>query len=290
MNISELENLSLVNFAKLVSIDFWNRIYFARNVKGRLRVSEITLTENLVYQFFLMAASRKLPVKIFQSKNENVNGSDMELLIELNGNVIKFPCQAKIIYATRRYGALYHQVGKEFQIDLLLRHARKIGGYPIYMFYNYEGYMTDDLLKLTDGEERFWGCSVGSASEIKNRFFAARTTPPTFHEMHPGTCWPFYKLFELVNSRGTAQSITGMLKGFDLANLKKYSIDDIIDDPTFTDLTSSEGLGFVDHFDKVPSVKIEKAFTKRDARKFNPRFRILVTKDNLIMRSLQYLD
>lgn len=193
MTIPDIASLSLIDFAKIISADFWSRIKFARGIKpiGRLRVSEASLTEELVYQFYVMAVGKILPVKIFQSTHEKVNGSDLEILLEIDGSVVKLPCQAKVIYATRRYGALYHEVRGQLQIDLLIQHAKRIGGYPIYMFYNYDGYMPSKLLKVTGGEERLWGCSVGSANEIKNKFFDGRTIPPMFHDMHPAICWPF---------------------------------------------------------------------------------------------------
>jgi len=268
---------TLVDFAKAISTNFWNRIYFSRNVKGRLRVSETTLTEELVYQFFMMAAQKILPVKIFQTVNEKANGSDLEILLELNGGVVKLPCQAKIIYATNRYGALYHQVGNKYQIDILIQHAKRIGGYPIYMLYNYDGYVTKKLLKIAGGTEEYWGCSIGGALEIKNKFFN-RTKPPTFHEMHPDPCWPFYHLFEslLTNDNQLAK----ILNGFDSTNLKMYSIDDIMNDDSYNDLTSPEALGFVDHFERA-TVTISKDSFLKEKTEFNPRFRILITNKNL---------
>lgn len=278
----------LVNFAKLISMSFWRRIHFARNIKGRLRVSETSLTEELVYQFYLMAKGKTLPVKIFQSTHEKVKGSDIEILLELDGIVVKFPCQSKIIYATRRYGALYHQVGNQLQIDLLIHYAKKIGGYPIYMFYNYDDQMTSELLQITEGIEQFWGCSIGSANEIKNNFFTGRTSPPMFHDMHPRTCWPFYQLFQFLNANGAVENIASILNGFDLASLRKYTIDEILDDPEFTDLTSPEALGFIDHFEKA-SLRVEEKKIKEQIE-FNPQFRILITNNNLNNSSLQFLD
>jgi hypothetical protein len=289
MTAADLANPTLVTFAKLISTNFWTRIKFARSVKGRLRVSETSLTEELVYQFYMMAANKVLPVKIFQSTNEKVNGSDLEILLELDGGVVKLPCQAKIIYATRRYGALYHEVGNQLQIDLLIRHAKRIGGYPIYMFYNYDEYITPKLLKVTGGVEHFWGCSIGSADEIKQKFFNKRTTPPMFRDMHPGVCWPFYKLFEFLNTTEAGGTIASIFKNFEVSSLKKYGINEILDDTTFEDLTSPEALGFVDHFEKFP-YKIDDRSLIRERTEFNPRFRILITKDNLNIGSLTFLD
>ena len=268
---------TLVHFAKVISTNFWNRIYFSRNVKGRLRVSETTLTEELVYQFFMMAAHKILPIKIFQTVNEKANGSDLEILLELNGGVVKLPCQAKIIYATTRYGALYHQVGNKYQIDILIQHAKRIGGYPIYMLYNYDGYVPKKLLKIAGGTEEYWGCSIGSAFEIRNKFFN-RTKPPTFHEMHPDPCWPFYHLFESLFTDDN--QLAKILNGFDSTNLKMYSIDDIMNDDGYNDLTSPEALGFVDHFESA-AVTISKDSSLKEKAEFNPRFRILITNENL---------
>lgn len=281
MTIADIANLTPIDFAKIISAYFWSRIKFARSIKpkGRLRISEASLTEELVYQFYTMAANKILPVKIFQSTNEKVNGSDLEILLELDGSVVKLPCQAKIIYATQRYGALYHKVGHQLQIDLLIQHAKKVGGYPIYMFYNYDEYITPTLLKVSGGIEQLWGCSIGSASEIRNRFFKKRTTPPMFRDMHPGTCWPFYQLFEFLNTKEADKGIANILNGFDLTSLTRYRIDEILDDPRFSDLTSPEALGFVDHFDKAPSLLINERKLLQESAEFNPRFRILITKD-----------
>jgi hypothetical protein len=267
---------TLVDFAKFISANFWDRIHFAHGSKGRLRVSETSLTEELVYQFYLMARAKTLPVKIFQSNHEKTNGSDLEILLELNGLVIKLPCQAKIVYATRRYQALFHKVGTNQQIDLLIRYANRIGGYPIYMFYNYDGLVPKKLLKITNGVKQFWGCSIGSANEIKNKFFSGSSkTPPMFHDMHPGPGWPFYKLFEILNTNG-ANNVSTVLNGFDLNVLKKYSIDEIMNDQAFTDLTSPEALGYVSHYDKVP-FEIDDRSLMTDQGYFNPRYRVLFT-------------
>lgn len=279
---------TLVNFAKLISLDFWNRILFSRSVKGKFRVSETTFTENLVYSFFLIAASKTLPVKIFQSNNEKTNGSDLEILLQFNSGVVKFPCQSKIIYAIQRYGALYHKVGNRLQVDLLLHYASRIGGYPIYMLYNYDSNMPSKLKKVTGGVDQFWGCSIGSAKEIKSTFFG-RKTPPTFHDMHPNPCWPFYKLFEALAAYQPEKKISKMLNGFELDKLRKYSVDEIMNDTKFTDLTSPEALGFVDHFDKALMI-VEKGFSIKEQADFNPRFRIFFTKENLNLTKLVSLD
>lgn len=292
MTIPDIASLSPIDFAKVISAYFWNRIKFARSIKpkGRLRITEASLTEELVYQFYTMATNRILPFKIFQSTNEKVNGGDLEILLELDGGVVKFPCQAKIIYANQRYGALYHEVGNQLQIDLLIQHAKKVGGYPIYMFYNYDEYVTPKLLKVTGGSEQLWGCSIGSAGEIKNKFFKKRTTPPMFRDMHPGTCWPFYKLFEFLNTKNADKDITNILKDFNLNSLTKYRIDEILGDPRFSDLTSQEALGFVDHFEKAPSLVVYENRLKQGMADFNPRFRILITKENLNTGSIQLLS
>jgi hypothetical protein len=143
-------------------------------------------------------------------------------------------------------------VGSQFRVNLLIHYASRIGGYPIYMLYNYDPYISPPLSKIAGGIDQLWGCSIGSAQEIKNKYFDGRKTPPSFHDLHPNPCWPFYRLFEALAARQPEKRISQMLNGFDVDKLRRYSVDEIVSDPKFTDLTSPEILGFVDHFDKVP--------------------------------------
>jgi hypothetical protein len=55
-----------------------------------------------------------------------------------NGPWLRYAVQAKVQHRLdRKYRALRHLVGIEWQIDLLERYARRAGAIPLYCFYNH---------------------------------------------------------------------------------------------------------------------------------------------------------
>lgn len=276
MTTQDLYKLPLSEFMKHIASRFWFRIEFARQSESKMRVSETTLTEDLIFNFHLMSQGKNLPVRLFQSVNEKTNGSDIEILMQIGESVYKFPCQAKIIYPTRRYGALRHQVAGVFQIDLLLRYAQQVGGYPLYIFYNYDQYLIPQLLEITDGSPYPWGCSFGSAQAIRSQFFDTRTPAPLFRDLHPGICWPFHMLFEKLPKKSKERMFNQMLPEFSLSHLHAYELDTIENDRFFTELTKPGELGKIDHYDHVP-FKIDNRTLVEQSQSFSPRYRILIT-------------
>jgi hypothetical protein len=71
-----LEKQDLYSFLQLYSVQTWNKIGFVRRKKG-LKISETTITQNLIFDFWQLAAASKLPVELYESKNEKANGNDL---------------------------------------------------------------------------------------------------------------------------------------------------------------------------------------------------------------------
>src|SRR5689334_16339205 len=115
------EDFSPCHFFQLLSQYVWDRIGFAR--KANLRISEVSITEDLLYQFHVAYAHLNMPIRLFESKNEGKNGSDFEVLIKTPSGFVLFACQAKITYKTGNYKSFHHRVSGKKQIDLLLAYA-----------------------------------------------------------------------------------------------------------------------------------------------------------------------
>ena len=60
-------------------------------------MNEVTITQNLVREFWVDSRVFDLPIRIFESRNEKANGNDLEVLIETNLGYVMLPIQVKII-------------------------------------------------------------------------------------------------------------------------------------------------------------------------------------------------
>ena len=126
----------LCTWSRLVSALIWERIGFVRYRKG-IKITETTVTQNLVFEFWLSAKSRSLPIEIYESKNEKSNGNDFEIFLETPKGFILLPVQCKIISKTDKYNSINHNTAGVDQIDLLLNYAQKKKGIAAYFLYNY---------------------------------------------------------------------------------------------------------------------------------------------------------
>src|SRR4051812_9472921 len=84
---------TLCDWFKMFSIETWQRIDFSRRRDG-LKIFETTITQNLVFQLEFtrqMLSSLGYGNRVFikESKNEKINGNDLEILLQVGTNYIK---------------------------------------------------------------------------------------------------------------------------------------------------------------------------------------------------------
>jgi hypothetical protein len=168
-----LQEQNFYCWLQLYSVQIWNKIGFVRNRKG-LKISETTITQNLIFDFWQLAAASKLPVEIYESRNEKANGNDLEIFVETSKGFISFPCQAKIIQKNNHYNSIHHRNKNNsvYQIDMLIEYADRNRGIPIYLLYNYCNNFKhcQKVEELTGYEIENYGCSIVNANFIKENF------------------------------------------------------------------------------------------------------------------------
>ncbi|RAK02900.1 hypothetical protein LX87_01021 [Larkinella arboricola] len=222
----------VVSFIKLFSVVTWEKIAFVRRQKG-LKFHEVTATQNLLFQFRLLAEANPSGVIMYEADSEKTNGNDIELYIKINGRYIFFACQAKIVYdksSARRpdtYDSIKHLINKktpnpEEQIESLLRYAKRKGGIPIYLFYNYcaDQKTVNDIVQSSSENIEVYGCSYVDARSLIGNYYSINDwhTIPTFRSLHIQQAKPFYKLFETMELSDTSINLRDMLRSANLEN------------------------------------------------------------------------
>jgi hypothetical protein len=269
-------DVDLSLFFKAFSYDVWRRIGFSQLTR-RLAVSEVTITQNLVYNLHLLSKEHRFPIKIYESTNEKVNGNDLEILLETKKGVLKIPCQAKIIGKSGRFNRLNHTVKGQFQIDSLINYAQQTGGYPCYLFYNH--YEKGDMNKVEEmlrPVKEFWGCSIGSAFYVKNLCNkTGRFKNPSFSDLHPQICKPFYQLAECIVPKFSIRKLCQLFNDIDMNQVILYSAGEVFYEPGWVDLTPRSGLGYITP--EVLDLKRSKRSIYLSENIFRPQFRIFLT-------------
>jgi hypothetical protein len=267
-----LTNPSLCNWADVFSVLTWDKIGFCR-FQANFNIHETTITQGLIYEFWLLAVGRKLPVQIYQATNEMANGNDIEIAIQTRKGYLLFPCQAKIVNKAGRYLGIRHKVGDKKQIDLLLEYGRRTGGIPIYFFYNFGSNPTSNqaIEKMRSLEIERLGCSIFPAEFIKHNFYrpgSNRWSIPDFYKIHRLLAVPFSNLFQLINST----SIPGLkLEEFG-SSARFYSEVELTNKEVWKDLVPPAAIGRIDPFRSYIN---DAASSDIKEPTFTPAFRIL---------------
>ncbi|MFK7905155.1 MAG: DUF6615 family protein, partial [Chitinophagales bacterium] len=157
-----------------------------------LKTYETETTNCLVKKLFEVILDYPLPIRIFQSRNERVNGNDLELVLPHKKNkYIRFFCQAKRIEFDKTYpNGKYHlsrtqKNDKTEQIERLLKYGENKKGFPIYMFYNYSEEKIP-LDKSVNGNQELYGCTLTSAHYLAAQYLDnGKMKTATFKELHP---------------------------------------------------------------------------------------------------------
>lgn len=285
---------SFENNLKYISFETWMRIEFAYSRKG-LKVYETTITQNLLFNIRLLAEEKRLPIQIFEAVSEKTNGNDIELVFEIdNSQYIKIPCQAKILQKNNKYSAINHKVGNnKYQIDLLIEYAEKVKGFPLYLFYNY--FPEHQFLKKIESKIRdkdpsfnfeFYGCSLASAYQIKQRFYQKDKTgsfswkTPNFKDIHPKITQPFYILGQLFQSKEKFLKL--FTKDYEslARSIKLYSKEELIEDDYWTDLFPPPSIGKLPPWLTPPENLLDSQVNNDEKNiSFNPKFRIIIHKN-----------
>ena len=289
----EYENhKDIVSFIKFFSVSTWQRIGFVRS-QDNLKMHETTITQNLLFQFRILASLYPQTIKMFEAKNEKVNGNDIEIYIWTGRNYVAFPCQAKVSYKNskrqwnqpERYKAIDHLVGKKKgagkqQIDSLIAYAKSKRGLPIYLFYNFclHRPTINGIIKATSNDIELYGCSFANAEQIKDTYVTGIQWDciPSFADIHPSMAAPFYQLFELINNAPLLPSAgRSVLAGEGnleevLSRLRRYNLDELAANDYWVPVTETAELPVRRSQDRVRT-------NDEQANEFNPAFRIIFT-------------
>lgn len=263
----------ITEWARRVSIDVWSRLFFTYSRK-EMRIHEVTLTQNLIYQFFLFAENTSLPVRLYEAKAEQINGNDIEILIETNLGYLAFPCQAKRIYPNGKYEKLDHSNEKGRQVDLLLRYANRNGAIPLYLFYNGLINRKDHLdaqLKTPGLQLSHYGCSLAHATEIGRRFIDMGKKPH-FVDIHPELAFPFFQLFALLRKDVNIVD-NEALAGVDFSNLMFYKPVEVLENDQWENLNPIPQIG------RLPQGETDNFIHHAPFDSYYPRYRAVISRN-----------
>lgn len=274
---------------KLISSITWSRIEFARTRRG-LKIYETTITQDLIHILYKYASESSGILKIMEAKSERTNGNDIEFYLETLNGYLFLPMQAKIVYDDFKYPMLEHTVGKTSQIELLINYAKKKGGHPLYLLYNY--YNNLEYLKkmesITKTDFKNYGISYIDANILKSEYYnkilrrdkTLKWKIPDFSDLHPIHAKPFYRLWDDGKNKKNIQSSINQILGVDEShdNLRKYSIDELIDDEEWIDLNPSPSIGRTSQ--TIYKQSSEERDNYYDTKEFRPKFRIIISQLN----------
>ncbi|MBV5335244.1 MAG: hypothetical protein JZU49_05505, partial [Sulfuricurvum sp.] len=64
-----------------IATNIWDRIPFS--YQWGFKYSEVTITENLLFDIHRFANNSSMVINIYEAKNEKANGNDLELCLEV---------------------------------------------------------------------------------------------------------------------------------------------------------------------------------------------------------------
>ena len=120
-------NKSGVDLIKYASIELWNRIGLTiafQKKFGFMRIYEVTLTQNLIYELCKIQYENQLPlVNLYEAKDEETNGTDILVYVNFTQGTLIFPFQAKLLSTFKNkkdgsYKSFWHKNKKGLQINL----------------------------------------------------------------------------------------------------------------------------------------------------------------------------
>lgn len=269
------KNKNIIDWFAYFSNYVWDELKFANKEDWSIsKVDEREFTNELVREIGKLIKLDKipLPIRLFHSPNEGVNGSDLEIVVQIskNENII-FPCQAKRLYVENaqkdNLKAKYERFDYKTQKDDLINYANKIHGFPLYLFYNY----TENEIKTNYvyPDEKLYGCTLGSAIYLKEN-------PPTakkFSSFHP----PAVPITSIVKFKNIL-SLNSIWGRIETHNTRVLSDKIIFGDNTWEEFGPPiyHKTRFVTHIDLSKVIEKGNLIGKTNAV-FKPKYRIVLT-------------
>lgn len=275
------ENYDITDWFSMFSIGVWDCLKFYQEEDNPIsKVDERELTNNLVRGISMLIKKDEIPipVRLFHSRNESSNGSDLEIILQIkkDQNII-FPCQAKRLYVEKtnnnlnaKYEKLNYKNESGNQKQLLIEYAKRVNGFPLYLLYNYSEYDFDTSYIYP--EKELYGCTLISAHYLHEN----PPKSPTVQNLHP----PAIPLTSIVKFSNILclDSLWGKAElGHDA---KILSDKKILEDGKWYELgpPSYPPTRFVSSIDleKILSENSSKTIVNQS---FNPKFRIIFTSE-----------
>lgn len=266
---------SLSNWTALYSLLTWRKVGWALG-SNTGKFHETSITQDLVYSFYELGNGTKLPVELYEAKDEKANGNDLELFIENADGYLSFPIQAKIINRKFRYPKFHYKNSSGKQLQLLVDYARKRGAIPLYLFYNcvgnYEwhqrGCDRNPLLKTVE----LYGCSIASAFYLQDNF-AGKT--PGFYDIHPQHGLDLQTFLDKARLVIDIDSVPFAKLSTDAGvMLRYYAREEVVDEKNWLNRTPLPSIGRIDPRIKKQKKSVAKTLTA--GKQFNPKFRIVI--------------
>jgi len=275
------EHTTLCNWSKFFSMWVWDRIGFCRLV-AKMNVFETSITQELICQFWELAHNSKLPIEVYQSKDEKANGSDLEIAIQTKQGYFLVPCQAKIVNKNSRYAAFSHKVNNVYQLDILLSHGRKVRGLPLYLLYNFHdtAIHMENIETLHNLTIQELGCTVQPATLLKKEYskpLTGKLSIPNFYDLHRKLTIPFSRL---ICSIGTTRILEETQTP--ISAISFYPAEELTNRNYWRDLAPPAAIGRISPVEEPGFIESPQA----TSTSFNPRFRILLSIERRVRGQL----
>ncbi len=281
------------SWASIYSMFTWNKIGFTRSLH-RGRIFETSLTQDLVFQFYLHAKTGDLSVEVFEAWDETTNGNDLDIFIQKEDGYIHLPVQAKLIGKDERYSKIRHQVSGRYQLDALLDYAEKKDGVPFYLLYNYAlGY---ELFNEEEEGERSieeYGCSLIHADYIKKTYQKTKAGKtswriPRFEDLHRSPAIPFSELFCGLMKQ-PLQNWPDILQTNRAIDPARHTFEEITNEKLWRDLAPS---GQLSGIQSIEAEILDQGLKGQDFQysPFDPKYRIIFSLERKRKGGLYYLS
>lgn len=269
-----------LNFLYEYGSRIWERMRFSR-VRNQ-RISETTVTENLIFDFWYQAKKDHLPVEIYEAKSEKQNGNDLEVFIETSKGYLLTAFQAKILSKKGKYPNISHKVGDAYQIDLLVDYAKRRGGQACYLFYNYhEDPAYYEKLEET-GKYKYqqFGLTACNAELVKLKFFKTiatgktRVKIPAFESLHPLHAFPLSEMLRILTDESAMEIFEELAEMVNLPIIY-YSR---------ADIDEAYGWDEMEPRGKISGIPMRESpyIPKHNLQQgFNPKYRIILSKESV---------
>lgn len=290
------KNGQLKDWLAYFSVYVWEELQFSAKQRNEIsKVDERELTNKLIRDLAKIVNEEKidLPIRLFHSKNEKTNGSDIEIIYAFskNKNII-LPCQAKRLYVDKnrkdvskaKYLAFWHKtnnIHEKFQIKSLLEYAHSLYAYPLYLLYNYSE--KEKISSFYDQNELFGSTLISAQYIAEQYFYEDYKENLTFLDLHP-PARPLHSITEVKEQ--TINSFWGNDKKE--LPIKFYSDTEILKQTGWVEMNPPADSP-PERFVKSISFKdFMNNSTGIDPHIFAPKFRIFITKESIHLRKRNF--